>query len=131
MIAIDTNVLVRYLVKDDPKQARKAKALVNQLDENDERAYISDIVICELAWVLRGRYGFSRPDIAQTLTQLTAARQLVFSSPDNTLRAIKAYENGSGDFADYLIREHAKAANCDSVVTFDKKLLKEESFTSP
>jgi len=131
MIAIDTNVLVRYLVNDDPKQARKAKALVHQLDSEEARAYVSDIVLCELVWVLARRYGFDRAQIGLTLKRLTGARQLRFISSDNILRAIGAYESGKGDFADYLIREHAAAAGCESVATFDKKLHGEAMFVSP
>ena len=52
MIALDTNVIVRFLVRDDPAQARRAKALIDRLTEREERAYVSDIVLCELIWVL-------------------------------------------------------------------------------
>ncbi len=52
-------------------------------------------------------------------------------SPDRLLRALSAFEVGRGDIADYVIREDAKAAGCDSVVTFDKALHKEEMFVSP
>ena len=130
MIALDTNVLVRFLVADDAAQARKAKALVESLDE-DTRAYVPDIVLCELVWVLTRAYGFDRTRVSKALRLLASARQLQLHSVDHVLRAIAAYEKGSGDFAHYLIREQAKAAGCASVITFDKKLLKEDSFASP
>ncbi len=60
-----------------------------------------------------------------------AAKQLHFDTPDNVLRALHAYESGKGDFADYLIREHARVAGCHSVMTFDQRLLKEEMFAAP
>lgn len=131
MIALDTNVLVRFLVSDDAAQARKAKALVDQLEDDEARAFVSDVVLCELVWVLTRSYQFERGEIAAALKQLALARQLRFDAVDNVLRAIAAYENGKGDFADYVIREHARAAGCDSVHTFDKKLLKEDMFASP
>jgi len=131
MTALDTNVLVRFLVRDDEAQARKAKALVERLDEDEQRGYISDVVLCELVWVLSRAYGFDRSRVAVALRQLVAARQLRFDSVDNLLRALAAYEQGRGGFSDYLVREHAKAAGCKAVATFDKKLLKEEMFTSP
>jgi predicted nucleic-acid-binding protein len=131
VIAIDTNILVRYLVNDDPLQARRAKALVDRLDEEESRAYVSDIVLCELVWVLSSCYGFDRAQITLALRKLAAARQLRFASTDNVLRAIGAYEQHKGDFADYLIREHAKAAGCTSVLTFDKKLYEDGIFTAP
>jgi predicted nucleic-acid-binding protein len=131
MISLDTNVLVRILVADDPKQTRRAVALLEQLDSRAEKAHVSDVVLCELVWVLGRGYGHDRQKIAVTLRHLVAARQLVFDSPDRILHALRAYEHGKGSFADYLIRQHAKAAGCDTVVTFDKQLLKEEMFTAP
>ena len=130
MISLDTNVLVRILVADDPRQTHKATELIKLLDENDEEAHVSDIVLCELVWVLGSGYGHDRDAIAAALTRLLAAKQLRFDSAETVFRALKAYEKGKGDFADYLIREHARSAGCDTVVTFDKKLLNEEMFGS-
>ena len=131
MISLDTNVLVRILVADDPKQTRKATELIKLLDDSDEEAHVSDIVLCELVWVLGSGYGHDRDAIAAALARLLAARQLRFDSAENVFRALEAYENGKGDFADYLIREHARSAGCDTVVTFDKKLLNEEMYSTP
>ena len=131
MNALDTNLLVRYLVADNVKQARRVKALIEQLDDADERAYVSDIVVCELVWVLRSAYGFDRTAIAGALGQLVLAKQLFFDAPDQLARALAAYEAGSGDFSDYLIREHARAAGCTAVITFDKKLIGDEMFAAP
>lgn len=131
MIALDTNVLVRFLVRDDAAQARRAKALVDRLSESEERAYVSDIVLCELVWVLARSYRFERPRIAAALDGLARSRQLRFDSVDHVLRATAAYERGRGDFSDYLIREHARAAECDEIVTFDRTLQEEELFAAP
>lgn len=131
MIAVDTNILVRLLVKDDAAQTRRVVRLFKRLDANGDRARVSDVVLCELVWVLRSVYGFDRARIATTLKQLIAARQLQFDSPDALLRALAAFEAGGGDLADYVIREHAKATGCESIVTFDKALLNEEMFVSP
>lgn len=131
MIGLDTNILVRVLVADDARQVRKVRKLFDRLDESGERAYVSDIVLCELAWVLDSCYGFTRVQIGRALHQLRAARQLTFDSPDVILRALRSFEAGKGDIADYLIAEHARRARCDSVFTFDKKLLREEGFSPP
>ena len=131
MIAIDTDVLVRFLVRDDQLQARKARALFNTLDDREARGFVPDIVLCELVWVLSRSYRFARPRIVTTLMLLATAKQLRFESVDRFIRAISAYADGKGDFADYLIREHARGAGCESVATFDRKLLGDEMFTSP
>jgi predicted nucleic-acid-binding protein len=65
------------------------------------------------------------------LRKVVHARQLTFRASDILVRALEAYADGKGDFADYLIREDAVAAGCDSVATFDKALLKEPGFARP
>lgn len=131
MIALDTNVLVRLLVNDDALQTRKAVALFERIDAAADTAYVSDVAVCELVWVLQACYGFDRKQISATLKQVLAARQLTFDATENLLRALAAFERGRGDFADYLIREHAKAAECVAIATFDKSLLKDELFYAP
>lgn len=131
MIAFDTNVLVRLLVADDARQTSRVRARIRELDDADARAYVSDIVVCELVWVLRSAYGFDRAPIVAALRQLLSARQLAFGAPDQLSRALDAYETGGGDFSDYLIREHSVDHGCDAVMTFDKKLFAETMFVAP
>ena len=131
MIALDTNVLVRILVADDPKQTRKAKALFRQLGKQGSRAYVSDIVLCEIVWVLSHGYGHARDEIVIAVGRLLGARQLQFASSDRVARALVAYRTRKGDLADYLIREHARSEACEAVVTFDKVLHGEEMFRAP
>ena len=131
MIALDTNVLVRFLVEDDEQQSRRAARLIEGAIERDEQLFISDIVMCETVWVLSSAYRFSRAEIVQALSGLLRARAVVFTSGDRLARALEAYAKGKGDFADYLIREHARAAGAETLATFDRSLLKERGFTKP
>lgn len=131
MIALDSNVLLRFLLKDEPEQARKAKSLIDRLDRSDERALVSDVVLCEVVWVLTRTHGYRRASISAVVRQLLAARQLTFDSSDRLLRSVQAFESGKGGFADYVIREHARNAGCRDVRTFDKDLLGEEMFAAP
>jgi predicted nucleic-acid-binding protein len=131
MIAVDTNVLVRLLVKDDEAQTRKVIVLFKRLSDAADTAYVCDVVLCEVVWVLQACYKLKRKQIAVALRQLLSARQLTFDSPDQLSRALAAFEQGRGDLADYVIRERAKAAECDCVATFDKSLHKEPLFRSP
>lgn len=131
MIALDTNVLVRFLVEDDESQSRLASRLIKGAIERDEQLFISDIVMCETVWVLSSAYRFSRAEILEALAGLLRARAVVFGSTDRLARALEAYATGKGDFADYLIREHADAAGADTVATFDRSLLKERGFSKP
>ena len=131
MIALDTNVLVRFLVEDEPKQSRAAARFIENAVAREEPLFISDIVMCEAVWVLASAYGFPRPEIADVLGNLLRAESVVFTSSDQLASALEAYSRGKGDFADYLIREQAHAHGADAVATFDKALLKEPGFLSP
>ena len=131
MIALDTNVLIRFLVEDDEAQSRRAIELIEGAVARDEQLFISDIVMCETVWVLSSAYRFSRAEIVDALSQLLRARSVVFSSADNLARALDAYRKGRGDFADFLIREHARSAGAETVATFDGALLKESGFSKP
>jgi predicted nucleic-acid-binding protein len=131
VIALDTNVLVRYLVEDDVKQTALAAALIERAVADDETLFVSEIVVCETVWVLSAAYKVGRKEIAAVLRNLFRARHLSFRAVEQLIRALDAYEAGKGNFADYLVREHGRAADCDSVATFDRALLKEKGFVAP
>lgn len=131
MKALDTNVLVRFLVEDDAAQSARAAALIEEAVAADERLYVSDVVLCELVWVLGAAYEFRRAEISAVLAELTRARHVRFDSSDRVSRCVRAFADGRGDFADYVIREQARAAGYDEVATFDRVLLKQDGFSSP
>ena len=130
MIALDTNVLVRFLVEDDQKQAAAAAALIDRAIADGDTIFVSDVVVCETVWVMSVSYDVGRKEIAAVLRSLLRARHVTFRAADQLIRALEAYEAGKGDFADYLIREHARAADCNRVATFDRVLLKERGFVA-
>lgn len=130
MIALDTNVLVRYLVEDDEKQTALAAALINRSITRGESLFISDLVVCETVWVLSFSYKTTRSEIVSVLRNLFRARHLEFRAVDQLVRALENYSGGRGDFADYLILQHARAHECTSVVTFDSQVLKEIGFSA-
>jgi len=131
VIALDTNVLVRFLVEDNEAQSAAAAALIEEALSREEGLFVSAIVVCETVWVLTTAYRVKKPEVVAILRELFRAKQLVFDSPDNLSRALAAYGAGRGDFADYIIREEARAAGCDSVATFDRALLSDRYFTHP
>ena len=131
MIALDTNVVVRFLVADEQQQSAKARALVARAVASGEPLFIADVVWCETVWVLERAYTFGRREIGTALRRLLAARGVSVRSFDRVGAALDAYDRGRGDFADYLIREEARAEGCEAVVTFDRVLLKDEGFRLP
>ena len=116
MLAIDTNILIRYLTGDHPKQSAKARALV---DGND--IYVSNTVLLESEWVLRGVYGYTPPQICQALRAFAGLAHVSMESPALVAQALDRVEHGM-DFADAL---HLGSADpCEAFITFDKKLIK-------
>ena len=131
MIAVDTNVLVRYIVEDDPGQTAAAAALIDRAIQRNERLFITQIVFCELVWVLSYAYRFNREGITGALNELRRGAQVTIEGPDEVKRAVDAYAAGRGDFADYLLAEQAIAAGCSAIATFDRALQSDPRFKAP
>ena len=131
MNALDTNVLVRFLVEDDKVQSRRARKLVEEAVMDEEELFVPDLVVVETAWVLKRSYSLKKEHICKVLRMLLGARNIRFESSDRLARAISAYEKGRGGFSDYLIRAVASEWDCETVATFDQVLQKESGFTRP
>lgn len=131
MIALDTNVLLRLLLDDDPRQAGRAQELVERTAAAGDGVLLPDIVLCELEWVLDSAYGFSRARVAETLRRLLDAEEFEFIDRPVVVRAIASYETGDGDFSDYLIGESAAARGASVTYTFDRALLTHQGFVRP
>lgn len=122
MIGIDTNVLVRYLTLDDADQVERVDRLVQSALERDDPLHIDGIVLCETAWVLRTAYDMPRAKVAEALQRILDTRQFSVENRDSVRRALDAFVEGRGDFADYLIGERNRRAGCRITVTFDQTL---------
>ena len=131
MIALDTNILVRYIVQDDETQARAAARLIENSCSTDEPGVISLIVLCELVWVLDRGYGYGRGIIAGVLRQIMAANDLSVERSELAWRALHFYEKGKADFADYLIGLIHREEGAEVTYTFDRRTLDCELFRIP
>jgi len=113
-IAVDTNVLVRYLTWDDERQAVEAANTI----ETADAIIVPTIVLCELVWVLKRAYRYASPEIIEILRRLVAIRSVEVERP--AAEAGIAMLARGGDFADGVIRHEADRAKCDRLVTFDR-----------
>ena len=128
MTGVDTNVLVRFLVGDDPEQASRAVRLFARATAEGDKLFVSQIVVCELVWVLSYAYDKGRSEIAAGLESLLRARQLTFEDGDQVRAALERFAAGDGDLADWLIWERARVAGAEHVFTFDSRLLRSPEF---
>ena len=128
MIAIDTNVLLRLVLRDNNAQAATAAKVLRRAAAGETPLFVSDIVLCEFAWVLRAQRRFARGAIANALREIIATAFVRVRDEAVVTRAVERYATGPGGFADYLIAEQALAAGAGEVVTFDKALRREAGF---
>jgi predicted nucleic-acid-binding protein len=91
MAALDTNVLVRFLVQDDTKQGLLARDLIRSTLEKGESLYVPVTVMLELEWVLRSNFGFEKAQIILTLTSLLATAELSFESETSVEVAVELF----------------------------------------
>jgi predicted nucleic-acid-binding protein len=120
LIALDTNVLVRFLVQDDVEQAKIAGILIDQLTDAAP-GFISREVLVELVWVLERAYGYERADIAAAFDGLLSATELLIEDADDIGPALELYRNDGFGFADLMIAAAARRAGAVELVTFDRK----------
>jgi predicted nucleic-acid-binding protein len=113
MLAVDTNVVLRYLVKDGDAQSARARDLIER-----GPVFVAPTVVLECEWVLRSFYGFSRSEVVGALEAFCGAPKIVVGEAAAVKRAFRLAERGL-DFADAL--HLAQAEGCEAFVTFDKR----------
>ena len=118
MIGLDTNVLVRYVTQDDPKQSPLATNLIESLTANSP-GYITVVSTVELVWVLSSCYGSTKGEICEVLESLLRTKELVVAHADTVWKALRVFRSGKADFADCLIERSANEAGCTHTATFD------------
>ncbi|MGZ2748071.1 PIN domain-containing protein [Burkholderia stagnalis] len=123
MIGLDTNVLVRYLVQDDPLQSKKATRLIESLTA-DHPGYITQVALVEVVWVLARAYDAERDEIAQVVEALLRTKELVIESAETVWKALRLYAGSSADFSDCLIERTCHEMQCECTMTFDTKAAK-------
>jgi predicted nucleic-acid-binding protein len=128
MIGLDTNVLVRYIMQDDPRQSSKATVLVESLDSHTP-GFVGVVSLIELYWVLTSCYALTNEQVGRALGLLLRTKPLVVERADQVLRALRTFETGKADFADCLIERTAASAGCLQTMTFDRNAAKHAGMT--
>lgn len=128
MIGLDTNVLVRYIMQDDPKQSPKATRLVESLT-SEQPGFVPLVAVVELIWVLSSSYGLKRDQLVEALDLLMRSKEIVVDRADWVLQAQRRFAKGGTDFADCLIERIAQAHGCPKTMTFDTGAAKAAGMT--
>lgn len=128
MIGLDTNVLVRYLTRDDPAQFARVATQLEGAADRGERFVISSVVLCELVWVLESAYGFGRDDIAGALDQILATAQFEVEHPDEARQALADFRATRADYSDALVGRLHRTLGAEHTVMFDRLLKPLQTF---
>jgi predicted nucleic-acid-binding protein len=124
MPALDTNVLVRYVVRDDSAQLAAARRLINRCVGDGQSLFVPVTVTLELEWVLRASFGYVKDDVVQVLSNLFSAAELSFQSERALEVALQLYREGTADFADCLHIALTTEVGEQPLWTFDKSAAK-------
>ena len=130
MVALDTNVIVRYIAQDDPLQSAAATRVFEEVITDENHGFITSIAMCETIWVLSRAYGQPREKLVQVIEALLKADKLEVEHRDLVWGAMDDFRNGKADFSDYLIARIGKAQGASTTLSFDEKALKSKDLFS-
>jgi predicted nucleic-acid-binding protein len=128
MIGLDTNILVRYVMEDDPIQSATATTWIEERLSPENPGFISVVAIAETVWVLDRAYGVADQDIAAAIERLLQADVLVIENEQQVFAATIVLKENRGSFADALIAALGVKAGCSSTLTFDRGALRLPGF---
>lgn len=130
MLGVATNVLVRYLFRDDQLQYEKARRLIDREASRGEPVMVSLLVLLEMEWVLRSRYELPKSDVVTVFSALLDTADLAFEDEPSVEHAIYSWKNSTADFADCLIDARNRRLGCRAIATFDGRALKLAGFVA-
>ena len=128
MPGIDTNVLVRFLVRDDEAQFEKARKLIKREVAAGRCVFLSHLVLLETEWVLRSRYSLSKNMIIEAVSGLLDASDVQFEDESAVEETLFIWKDTTANFADCLIGAKNRRLGCRATVTFDTKAAKLPGF---
>ncbi len=123
-VFVDTNVFLRFFVKDVVSQYEKARALFERAEEGKVKLETSELVIAEIVWVLESFYGFARKEVTEVIATLLASRNLKIANHARISEAVRLYASGNMDFIDAYNIAYIKSKEYTKIATFDSKHFK-------
>lgn len=128
MIGLDTNVLVRYIVQDDPVQSAAATEILESECTPEEPGFINAITLAECVWVLERAYRHTRAQIAPILEDMLTSAEFKIEHAACAWQALQAYRQSKADFADLLIGRINRLHGCRTTKTFERQAARSADF---
>jgi predicted nucleic-acid-binding protein len=129
MIAADSNLVIRHLTEDAPRQTAAVRKLFDDAEVRSEPVWLGHIVLCEICWVLKAVYGFEKNEIAKALQALLDDAGFCIEARPAVEEALALYRQHAGQFPDHLIGVASRLAGATTTYTFDKAVGKLPNFT--
>ena len=128
MLGIDTNVLVRFLVRDEERQFARAQRLLRREAERGEPVFVSQLVLLETEWVLRSRYGLRKAQILGAFSGLLESAELQIEGEPSVEQALFIWKDSAAEFVDCLIGMWHLELGCQATASFDRRAFKLPGF---
>jgi predicted nucleic-acid-binding protein len=128
VIGLDTNVLVRYVMQDDIKQAQLATKLMESLTP-DAPGFVSLVSLIELVWVLSSCFDLDRAQLVSVIEGVLRTQELSVERAELVWQALRTFADSSADFADCVIAKSAASVGCERTMTFDRLAAKSAGMT--
>lgn len=121
MTGVDTNILTRFLVGDDKKQAERVREVFRRAEDKKETFHVPLLVVLELIWVLESVYKTERAEVLDALAELLLMPIFSFENIAALQKFIPDARGSKLDLSDLLIARSAATQGCKKILTFDKK----------
>jgi predicted nucleic-acid-binding protein len=128
LIGLDTNLVLRYLLQDDPRQSRQVNELVDHRLSETDRGFINLATVLEIVWVLRSYFQRTPAEIAAHVEHLLVVDSFEVQNEQQVFEAAYALKHATGEFEDALIGALNAWAGCSHTFTFDKKAARIDHF---
>lgn len=128
MKAIDTNILIRFLVGDDELQAKKVYSIFKKAESEKKELFVPLLVVLEMIWVLESVYDISRTELLDSISDLLLMPIFKFDQQSALQQLVHSAQGNKYDLSDLLISHSAKVNGCEVVITFDKEASKFKLF---
>lgn len=127
MKGLDTNVVLRLLLEDDPTQAARARAAVRR-ESSPEKCWVNRVVLCEVVWVLESAYKYRRDQIGDAVQALLLSDDLALEQRNVVRSALYVFRTSRADFSDCLLGMSNGLQGCERTLTFDRRATELDEF---
>ena len=128
MIGVDTNILVRFVLYDDPVWSPAAARFINETLSSENVGFVNVVTLAEFAWTLKKETNFDRASLAHIIESFLQSDKIMIGNAEIVERALVRFRSGNAGFADYLIAELNIASGAEPTMTIDKRAARNETF---